>query len=98
MLSEEQVQGERSALVVGEVAVQGQASRVHEGIRAIDTMVRGHGVETMGDLMAVLGIPTVPDLLAMLGFSGDLEGLARDVQEALDTRHDDAVEEEFAAD
>jgi hypothetical protein len=29
--------------------------------------------------MAVLGIETIPRLLAMLGFTGDLEGLAREI-------------------
>lgn len=56
-----------------------QASREIQASAAIADLVRAHGLATPGDLMAALGVETVPRLLAMLGFTGDLEGLAREV-------------------
>src|SRR4051794_4346852 len=56
-----------------------QARRVAQASTGIRALVQDHGLATAGDLMAALGIETVPRLLAMLGFTGDLDGLAREI-------------------
>src|SRR5262245_59003401 len=57
-------------------AEQRRSCRVVQASRAINDLVKAHGLATPGDLMAVLGVETMPRLLAMLGFTGDLASLA----------------------
>ena len=57
-----------------------QEGRVSEPLAAIFAAVAVEGVNSLSELMEKRGLTTVPDLLASLGFTGDLDGLTREIE------------------